>query len=111
MRLIMNGSQLLDLTLALGSLHWWKKNIGLALLGLAILVSIFAIVIVKTQTRQQYIDFQDIQYHHNQLRFEQAQLTLEKGAFASDLHIMSMAQNQLHMQVPQGSSVVMVQVR
>jgi cell division protein FtsL len=110
MRLIMNGSQLLDLTLALGSLAWWKKNISLALLALGIVISVFAIVIVKTNTRQQYIDFQEIQYHHNQLRYEQAQLTLEKGVLASDIHIMSLAQNQLHMQLPQGKNVVMVQV-
>lgn len=111
MRLIMNGSQLLDLTLALGSLTWWKKNMVLALLAIAVLVSVFGMVIVKTQIRQQCIDFQAIQYHHDQLRYEQAQLILEKGAFASDLHILSLAQNQLHMQVPQGSSVVMVQMR
>ena len=111
MRLIINGSQLLDLTLALGSLEWWKKNIGLALLVLSILASVFAIVIVKTDTREQYIDLQAIQYHHNQLRYEQAQLILEKGAYNSEIHIMSIAKNQLHMQLPQGNNLVMIQAQ
>lgn len=109
MRLIMNGSQLVDLTLALKSLDWWKKNASLCLLALGIFMSVFALVIVKTQTRQQFIDYQAMQYHHTQLTHEQSQLILEKGAFDSEMRVMSLAQNQLHMQIPQDKNVVMLQ--
>lgn len=109
MRLIMNGSQLVDLTLALGSLEWWKKNFAFCSLVLAILVTIFALVVVKTQTRQQFIDYQAMQYHHSQLTHQQSQLILEKGAFDSEMRVMSLAQNQLHMTIPQNKNVVMVQ--
>jgi|GEM_PF-5655010 len=109
MRLIMNGSQLVDLTLALGSLDWWKKNVSLCLLSFAIAVSVFALVVVKTQTRQEFIDYQAMQYHQSQLQHEQSQLILEKGAFDSEMRVMSLAKNQLNMQMPQNKNVVMVQ--
>jgi cell division protein FtsL len=109
MRLIINGSQLVDLTLALGSLDWWRKNFSVCLLVLSILASVFALVVVKTQTRQEFIDYQAMQYHQSQLKHEQSQLILEKGAFNSEMRVMSLAQNNLQMQMPQNKNVVLLQ--
>lgn len=107
MRLILNGQQF-DLSQTLGSLLWWKQHALCVALIMAVSMSLFSLVVVKTQTRQAFIDDQALHYHYSQLEHEYAQLVLEKGAYASQIRVMFMAQDKLHMVMPSPSHIVMV---
>jgi cell division protein FtsL len=108
MRLIWNGNDLFDITLALGSRAWWRKHaLILALVG-ALCVSFFSLVIVKNNTRQAFMDYQGMQYHAAQLEHQYTNLMLEKGAVASQLRVMETAKNKLNMVIPDAKHTVLV---
>jgi cell division protein FtsL len=105
MRLILNGQQG-DLLQAICRLDWWRQHVLFICLIAAIVISIFSLAVVKTQSRQHFIDYQAMQYHFNQIEHQYAQLILEKGAYASQIHVMSVAQNKLNMVMPASSHIL-----
>lgn len=107
MRLIINGQQG-DLLQAIFRLSWWRQHYALIALIAAIAISIFSLAVIKTQSRQHFIDYQAMQYHYSQIEHQYAQLVLEKGAYASQIHVMSIAQNNLHMVMPTTSHIIQV---
>ena len=105
MRLILNGQQG-DLLQIISRLDWWRQHMLFVCLVVAVMMSIFSLAVVKTKFRQHFIDYQAMQYHYSQIEHQYAQLTLEKGAYASQIRVMSVAQNKLNMVMPTSSHIL-----
>lgn len=73
-----------------------------------ILLSAFAVIYSKELSRQLFIDYQNMQTQHNQLNVVNGELLLERGVWAAQARLQTIAERQLDMQIPDANYVIVV---
>ncbi len=79
-------------------------------LGFAVLTSAIAVVAVKQQDRQLFIETQGLQTQITHQQTEWGQLLLEESTWSTQARIQTIAQNQLNMAVPSADAIKVVKM-
>ncbi len=90
------------------SMSLLKKRMITIILIIAVLLSALAIVYVKTFNRRMFSQLQAQYDMRDKLQVEWGQLLLEQSTWATSSRIQHIAQNNLHMLMPEARSIVLV---
>lgn len=85
-----------------------KKNIFLALLGTAVLASLVQIVTHRHESRQLFVESQDLQAELVELGREWGRLLLEQGTLVTHGRIEELARDRLNMTLPERKNVLVI---
>ena len=85
------------------------RSLGLAVLFVAVLSSGLSVVYTAHQNRFAFNGLQELKDQSNELETEWGQLLIEQSTFGLEGRIERKAVNQLRMEVPELSNIVMVQ--
>lgn len=86
-----------------------SPRIGInALLSLLVLVSAVAVVLVKHESRKEFVALQGLERRHDELVMEWRQLQLEQGTWATHARIESISRKKLGLAIPTIDDIVLV---
>jgi len=85
-------------------------DLKICLLVVAIFASLLSIVYIKDYNRRLFINFQEAQQITSQLHTNYEKLLLEKSAWSRQARVQMIAEQNLAMEVPSQSQVVMVKL-
>lgn len=88
--------------------HVSVGNLWLMLLVIASIISAFAVIYCRDLSRDMTSNLQNLKSQTQQMQLQQNQLLVEQSALATDQRVAYIAQNQLHMVVPNQKNVIMV---
>lgn len=69
-------------------------------------VSAVQLLLIRYESRQAFIQLQQLQQQRDQLNIEWGQLQLEQSTYAQPHRIETIAQQQLHMVLPQPNTII-----
>lgn len=84
-------------------------NLLISLLVLSVMLSAFGVVYFKDLNRRMFINYQNQLQMRQQYEIEWGKLLLEESAWSTQARVQQIAQDQLNMEVPQQSDVVLIQ--
>ena len=82
-----------------------KVWVGLAVLGCAIFASALDLVLTRYQTRQLFVELQNLRKHKDDLDNEWGQLLLEQGTWGTHARVEEIARGKLDMTIPEPSQI------
>ena len=85
-----------------------RQVVTILILGLAVLLSAYGVVVSKQETRQQFQKLVALQDDRDELDIEWGQLQLEQSAWATHGRIESEARHILQMKLPRVGDAVLV---
>ena len=85
-----------------------RQVVTILILGLAVLLSAYGVVVSKQETRQQFQKLVALQGDRDELDIEWGQLQLEQSAWATHGRIESEARHILQMKLPRVGDAVLV---
>ena len=85
-----------------------RQVVTILILGLAVLLSAYGVVVSKQETRQQFQKLVALQNDRDELDIEWGQLQLEQSAWATHGRIESEARHMLQMKLPRVGDAVLV---
>lgn len=86
-----------------------KMQLWIAMfLGLAAFVTALGVVLVRHESREQFMQLRGLERERDALRQEWSQLQLEEGTWSGQNHIQTLARKRLDMSVPATESIVLI---
>ncbi len=82
-----------------------KYWISLAVFGCAIFASALQVVLTRYQTRQLFVELQDLKKQKDDLDNEWGQLLLEQGTWGTHARVEEIARGKLDMTIPEPSEI------
>lgn len=83
----------------------WLLVIALTLLAL---VSAFAVIETKHESRKRFVELQVLEKERNRMNVEWGRLQLEQGTWATHSRVEQIANKKLHMKMPEPESIVII---
>jgi cell division protein FtsL len=88
-----------------------KSGMRMVTLFFLIIMSALCLLYVKDLNRCLFINYQNLQQTDNDLKVNRGELLLEKSTWQNQTRIQEMAENNLNMEIPAASNVVMLSLR
>lgn len=85
-----------------------KQGLLVVVLGVLVLVSAITVIMVKHESRKQFVVLQTLEKERDQMNVEWGQLQLEQGTWATHSRVERIARKKLHMVAPTADSMVIV---
>lgn len=83
----------------------WLLLIALTFL---VLVSAFAVIETKHESRKRFVELQALEKERDQMNIEWGRLQLEQGTWATHSRVEQISSKKLHMKMPETESIVII---
>ena len=80
----------------------------LLLLSLVVMISAFAVIQAKHQSRKHFSQLQVLEKKRDQMNVEWGQLQLEQGTWATHSRVERIARKRLNMRIPEAKATVII---
>jgi cell division protein FtsL len=92
------------------AVSWKLPELKVLVLVFFVLVSALGLVYIKDLNRRLFISLQQMQTQAEQLQADNNKLLLEQSAWATQARVQQVAKQQLDMQIPSSTDVIMIKV-